>query len=280
VTLPAGGETYSDTVAFAVPPQAEVAISFYLPNATVVTANRSSTATVQPTYVAAGDVSGSADFAVIHRSDGYHLLASLEVQGEALRGSAATIGGSIAAGEGLDDVSQSWPNLLAKRLSTENIHVGVLNQGRSAAANDADVFQQPNLRWVIYSDAAFDKLRGAPSYEQLIAPLQETIAQARRQQAKVVCTTLTPYEGHPSWKADAERVRRMYNARVRQADSGCDAVIDQDRALRNPSQPTKLLSMYDSGDHLHPNVAGHRAITNAIDLNVFLTPIVYAANDQ
>ena len=32
-----------------------------------------------------------------------------------------------------------------------------------------------------------------------------------------------------------------------------DAVIDFDAIVRDPSFPTRLLPLYDSGDHLHPN---------------------------
>ena len=48
-----------------------------------------------------------------------------------------------------------------------------------------------------------------------------------------------------------------------------DAVIDFDRVTRDPSQPTRLLPAYDSGDHLHPNDAGYRAMGEAIPLVLF-----------
>jgi hypothetical protein len=48
-----------------------------------------------------------------------------------------------------------------------------------------------------------------------------------------------------------------------------DAVIDFEKAVRDPSQPTRLLPAYDSGDHLHPSDAGHAAMANAIDLTIF-----------
>jgi lysophospholipase L1-like esterase len=46
-------------------------------------------------------------------------------------------------------------------------------------------------------------------------------------------------------------------------------VIDFDKAVRDPSHPTRMLAAYDSGDHLHPNGAGYMAMANAIDLSLF-----------
>jgi hypothetical protein len=48
-----------------------------------------------------------------------------------------------------------------------------------------------------------------------------------------------------------------------------DAVIDFDGVLRDPVHPTRLRPEYDSGDHLHPNDLGHRAIADAINLKLF-----------
>ena len=48
-----------------------------------------------------------------------------------------------------------------------------------------------------------------------------------------------------------------------------DAVIDFDTVMRDPSHPTRLLPAYDSGDHLHPNDAGYRAMADSIDLSLF-----------
>jgi lysophospholipase L1-like esterase len=46
-------------------------------------------------------------------------------------------------------------------------------------------------------------------------------------------------------------------------------VIDFDRAVRDPAQPLRMLPAYDSGDHLHPNDAGMRAMADAIPLRLF-----------
>ena len=46
-------------------------------------------------------------------------------------------------------------------------------------------------------------------------------------------------------------------------------MIDFDAVLRDPSHPARLLPAYDSGDHVHPNDAGYRAMADAIDLSLF-----------
>jgi len=48
-----------------------------------------------------------------------------------------------------------------------------------------------------------------------------------------------------------------------------DAVIDFDKAMRDPSHPTRLSPALEIGDHLHPNDAGFEAMANAVDLRLF-----------
>ena len=50
-------------------------------------------------------------------------------------------------------------------------------------------------------------------------------------------------------------------------------MIDFDRAVRDPKNPTQLLPAYDSGDHLHPNDAGYLAMAEAVDLDAILREI-------
>jgi lysophospholipase L1-like esterase len=50
-----------------------------------------------------------------------------------------------------------------------------------------------------------------------------------------------------------------------------DAVIDFDKVVRDPQNPTKILPAFDSGDHLHPNDAGYKAMADSIDLRLFRT---------
>jgi lysophospholipase L1-like esterase len=83
--------------------------------------------------------------------------------------------------------------------------------------------------------------------------------------------TLTPFEGtvFPGYyTAQKETVRQAVNDGIRSSDE-FDAVIDFDRAVRDPSHPTRMLPAYDSGDHLHPNDLGMQAMANAIPLELF-----------
>jgi lysophospholipase L1-like esterase len=79
--------------------------------------------------------------------------------------------------------------------------------------------------------------------------------------------TVTPYAGseyyHPEPENEADR--QELNEWIRH--SGVfDAVADFDAALRDPAQPQRLSKAYDSGDGLHPSLAGYRAIAEAVPL--------------
>ena len=45
-----------------------------------------------------------------------------------------------------------------------------------------------------------------------------------------------------------------------------DPVVDFDRALAWTAAPDQLSPAYDSGDHLHPDDAGYRAMADAVDI--------------
>jgi len=98
--------------------------------------------------------------------------------------------------------------------------------------------------------------------------LRQSVARAHARGVCVIGATITPYAGseyyHP--KAPNEQDRQAYNDWIRR--SGVfDGVIDFDAALRDPARPDHLLKAYDN-DGLHPNMAGYKAMAEAVPLEL------------
>jgi len=64
----------------------------------------------------------------------------------------------------------------------------------------------------------------------------------------------------------SEEKRDQLNSWIRTSGE-YDAVVDMDRVMASPSDEDQLRPAYDSGDHLHPNDAGYRAMAYAINLD-------------
>jgi lysophospholipase L1-like esterase len=71
-----------------------------------------------------------------------------------------------------------------------------------------------------------------------------------------------------TYTAEGERMRQQINQWIRSSGE-YDAVVDFDAALRDPDRPSRLRAEFDSGDHIHPNDAGNRAMADVIDLQLF-----------
>jgi lysophospholipase L1-like esterase len=281
ITIPPGATVVSDPVAFAVPPLADIAISVYLPEA--AGSPTFNPAAHQTSYIAPGDLSGNAILPNAAETGSWYFITNLDVQGSGLRGTLVTLGASITNGyKSTDNTNRRWPDVLARRLASAELNIGVLNEGISGnrlltdgtgpsaeKRFDRDVLAQPGVRWVIFSDDPINDLGSTnppPTADQLIAGIQRLVARAHQHHVQFFCSTLTPYQGANYWAPVGEASRERINAFLRSDTSGCDAVVDMDDATHDPVHPTRYLPAYDSGDHLHPNDAGMQAIADAVNL--------------
>jgi lysophospholipase L1-like esterase len=300
VSVPAGQTIASDSVAFSLPAETDVMVSMYFPQG-VDSANSTfhQEGGQNGMFLANGDVSPSTAISPYSTFSSYFYLTNLDVQNTSAAGAVVALGASIT-----DRINSSfntnrrWTNFLATRLNHSGLTVGVLNKGisgnallRDGAGQSAenrftrDVLSQPNVKWVIFSDDPINDLSGSgqpPSYDSLLAGVQQIMQQAHAQGLKFYCSTLTPNGGRPAdqWSQAAETIREQLNAYYLSANSGCDGIVDQDTATHDPNTPTRYRPEFDTqnpdgtpgpgtGDHLHPNDAGMQAIANSVNLGLF-----------
>jgi lysophospholipase L1-like esterase len=293
-TIPAGAPALSDPIDFDVPALGDLAISIYLPQAT--TASTTHALGLSTTYVSpAGDYADAVVMPTSTTVPSWYFLSGVTTSGGERSAAVVALGDSITDGYASTvDANRRWPNLLAARLQARPQYrqVAVLNQGISGnrtlfdligpnaqARLDRDVLNAPGARWLIVLEGinnigipgAFGLAGQQVTAEDIIAGHQQIIARARERGLKVYGATLTPFEGTTIpgyYTAAGEAKRQAVNAWIR--NSGAfDAVIDFDKAIRDPANPGRMLPAYDSGDHLHPNDAGYQAMANAIDLRLF-----------
>ena len=100
---------------------------------------------------------------------------------------------------------------------------------------------------------------------QIVEGYERIIALAHTAGLKIFGATLTPFEGARYWTPGGEAKREAVNNWIR-TSGAFDGVIDFAAAVADPGDPERLNPADDSGDHLHPNARGYKAMAAAIDL--------------
>jgi lysophospholipase L1-like esterase len=204
-----------------------------------------------------------------------------------------TLGDSITDGfASTIDANSQWPSQLAARLRANPVtaHLAVANEGiggnrilhdvigpNALERLDRDVLARDGVKYMIVlesiNDLGWPHQPGAHesqevTAQQLMAALQQIIDRAHAHEIKVLGGTLTPYEGANYYSEEGEAKRETVNRWIR-TSGAFDGVIDFAASVRDQSNPRRFLRTYDSGDHLHPNDAGYKAMADAIDLSLF-----------
>jgi lysophospholipase L1-like esterase len=140
------------------------------------------------------------------------------------------------------------------------------------------VLAQTGVRWLIVFEGVNDigtaEATDAAQKQvaaDLIGAYEQIIVRAHAAGIRVYGATITPFGGNAMYDdpaGDREAARQAVNEWIRTSRQ-FDAVIDFDRAVRDPANPRQLISSFDSGDHLHLNPAGYQALARAVPLGLF-----------
>lgn len=295
VEVPAGADFWSDPVPFPAKPLADIAITTRF--AALPDQQTGHPGARTRNWIADGDHLSDAGFADARPVERWFQIAAVEVAATPAARAIVALGDSITDGYGVTDGRHlRWTDGLARRLSAGagTRGVAVLNHGiggncllaecsgpNALARFDSDVASQPGARHVIVLEGVNDlgrlgreRVVGADErrtqVQQMIAGYRQIVARARALKLTVIGGTIMPFVGNDYYHPDAagEAARQAINAWIR-TPGNFDAVIDFDRVVRDPARPDRMLPAYDSGDHLHPSMAGYQAMADAIPLTLF-----------
>ncbi|WP_111306970.1 SGNH/GDSL hydrolase family protein [Confluentibacter sediminis] len=288
VTMQPGTTMTSDPIAFKLMPRMDVAISIYFGDTSPdVTGHPGSRTT---SFLYDGNKISEPDFNEAVKTDHWYVISGMDVKAPEGAKAIAILGNSITDGRGSGTNKQNrWPDVLSERLlkNPATKQVGVLNMGIGGNAVlrgglgptalnrfDRDVLKQHGVKWLIILigvndlGGTRDSVSAARVGDGLIAAYKKMIDQAHAQNILVYGATILPIDKSFYYKDFREPVRNKVNDWIR--NSGYfDAVIDFDKAMSDPENPSVILPNAHSGDFLHPNELGYKLMGEYVDLGLF-----------
>ena len=285
IVIPPGEAVFSDPFEFDLPALTNLAVSIYFGNVSATTINGHPGSRTTSFIVATNGVA-AASLPTASKTAHWYTITGVEVLADSSSKAVVTLGDSITDGRGsTTDGNNRWPDDLAQRLQANAIttNVAVVNMGiggggifgglgpAAVKRFDRDVLNQNGARWLIVFEGVND-IGGSGTSTTLATNLITAYTQfankAHARNMRAYGATITPFGGNGYYTVIHEATRQAVNAWFR-TNTVYDGVIDFDTTVRDPVTLTNLLSTYNSGDGLHLNPAGYKAMSDAIDLSLF-----------
>jgi lysophospholipase L1-like esterase len=294
VTVPAGGDVWSDPVNLAVPAGGDLAISVYVPGSFVPT-TQGGRGQIKTSYYAAGNQVAAASLSSAQTTRRVFVAYEVQVLSPDLAVTIVTLGDSITEGAcSTLDANGSWPDLLSRRMPSisDGTRVAIFNagigSGRFASADAAglrgllrleELLTLPNVAWVVVlmgvNDISYERVEAA----FLQDAFSRAILAAHEAGKRIVGIPILPFGRSIKDVGRNVQVAREVNEWIRAHDKrqgasepSFDAVIDLEDVVKDPTDPGWVLLPELTCDGVHPNQAGYTAIANAIPLMIFDNP--------
>ena len=249
------------------------------------------TATAPPATVPTGSAA-PVDTTSVRTIEHWYTISGIDVIAPAKDFVVVALGDSITDGHATTtNGNNRWTDALNNKLqsSPATSHIAVVNAGIGGnhlltdglgpnvlARLDRDM-NQAGVRYLIVFEAVNDLGGRLPTPEahaalvaRIIGAYRQIIERAHAQGLTVIGATITPDGGsqynRTGAAGDADRL--AVNDWIK-APGHFDSVIDFATLIADPTDPSRMAPAYDSGDHLHPGVAGYKVMGEAFSPSLF-----------
>ncbi len=291
VTMLPGGTAVSDEIAFPVEAGCEFAVSIYFADYTQMTTGHSNNGEYIKKYFGKGDWAAEAGVALEEYGENgpYVFLHTIDFLASDNCAAIVAFGDSITA--------QPWPDCLARKIYNLGIRnraiirkgiggsrvlreykyrikkhwgeAGIRRFGRDISQAGADrVFVLHGINDLIHPGAGnrMCPMSELPNAEDLIEQgYKKYIEIARRRGMKIYLATILPCPRCMKDDGVREATRSAVNDWIRSTDL-IDGVIDFEAAVWDEADHKRIKAEYDSGDQLHPSLAGAARMADSVSL--------------
>ena len=300
VTVPAGGSVTSDPVPLRVMAQQDLAVSLHIPDADVRPSQHSA-AHVTSYLTANGAGDKAADETAVPftaTTTSTFWVKSVDVLSSMSTGAIVAFGDSITDGTcSTLDGHDRWEDMLAMRLAFDassrgsaDAHKAVVNEGIGGNTItreklqplpdstpglerlERDVLSHHGVTHVVLFMGTNDARREAPA-AQIIAGTEDIVRRVKKAGLKTVGVTMIPRHNRPpaenntGWSDAKTRVRNEVNQWIR-TRAPFDAVIDFDKAVKDPENADLINPPFNCGDGIHPSPRGYYEMGRSVALNL------------